>query len=147
MKAQEDAWRVTIILNTSLNEHQAEAVGYHAASFVAVERCIPGQGWTDITMNVNAADQPEAAGKGYRAMATAIEAAGIETSPIAVTAQDTDAWAQAVTRPRTDLVGAVEAAEILGVSRTRVHQLAAQPQFPGSASLHGLHEVSITGVS
>lgn len=29
-----------------------------------------------------------------------------------------------------DLVGAVEAGEILGVSRTRVHQLAERPDFP-----------------
>ncbi|GAA3803838.1 hypothetical protein GCM10022226_24530 [Sphaerisporangium flaviroseum] len=31
---------------------------------------------------------------------------------------------------RRDLVGAVEAGEILGVSRTRVHQLAERPDFP-----------------
>ncbi|GGL09360.1 hypothetical protein Sme01_00320 [Sphaerisporangium melleum] len=31
---------------------------------------------------------------------------------------------------RADLVGAVEAGEILGVSRARVHQLAERPDFP-----------------
>lgn len=131
-------WQVHIVVDI---DHHLDSDDYDilerrlAEHSAAVGAAAPGDNpATAATMTVrDAASAGDAARAGFDALATALAAAGRRvtgwSAAEAITETEADRRLTEPTIPA--LVSGVEAAEILGVSRQRVHQLAAEnPAFP-----------------
>lgn len=91
----------------------------------------------DAQMTVEA-DSLHAAGQsGSAAVLAALSELGIDADTVAVEVQTAAEFARQFERPRRadDLIPTSEAAELLGVSRQRVLQLAKTPEFPPAVRL------------
>lgn len=118
-------WAITLSYNEQLDADALVALGGELNDDASVA-ALPGHGFT-VTMYEEGDDPIKAAACARDVVGRFVRAApaGVEVLPEETFA----ARAQAPTVP--EIVSAVEAAEILGVSRQRVHQLQDKhPQFP-----------------
>jgi hypothetical protein len=92
-----------------------------------------GQGTWDARISVEAGNADQAATAGAELLRKAAAAAGLPEWPLVqLTATRQDVLSEELARPNyPDLVSGPEAAEVLGVSRQRLHELAARHRgFP-----------------
>jgi hypothetical protein len=128
-------WRVTVTLKGEMSDDDAVEIGRLIEADVCTVERRPAWGQADVSFVISETDQPMevAVHDGLDRVENVIEETGLSLQMIGVQIEEFAEWLRRLDEPdvREDLVGAVEAAEILNISRTRVHQLAEKnPDFP-----------------
>ncbi len=124
-------WCITVTVSGCLTPDQVIAVGEHAGAFLTATEVHPEHDTTTITVTVNDVDLDEALRTARESIERAATATGLDLTAIGLEATTWTEYTRRLTETGIPaLVGAVEVADMLGVSRARVHQLAERPDFP-----------------
>ncbi|MQA84766.1 MAG: hypothetical protein GEV03_09130 [Streptosporangiales bacterium] len=125
-------WNVTVDFAGLVEPDEAMALDEALAGFEPSVGNVPSRGQFGVTVTSHATDLAGATAEGIAVTARAVAASGRDATPVAVEAMGWDEFSRRVEEPNyPDVVSTVEAAEILGVSRQRVHQLlASHADFP-----------------
>lgn len=129
-------WAVTVDMETyeALDERTLVDMGEHAEDLdgSVSSRGLDGPGFT-LRVEVDAPGMTEAVGYGLEAAAKLAAQAGIHAVPVSALAETPELADLHAMQPDTpELLAATDVAEVLGVSRQRVHQLTARPDFPAA---------------
>jgi predicted DNA-binding transcriptional regulator AlpA len=86
----------------------------------------------DVTMSIEAPDAVQAVHRASKLLLPLVQAAGFSIEPVReVRAREAEALSAELERSNfPDIVGTTEAAELLGMSRQRIHELRSAGRFP-----------------
>ena len=125
-------WQVTVTFTGAPAEEMLLAIGEALDTHDAVVAAIPSREQFTVSMPVEARRASDAVRDACKQVMYELHHAGLPEHLVAVEALDPEEYERRAWEPTVpDVVGPVEAAEILRVSRQRVHQLATEnPRFP-----------------
>lgn len=122
-------WQISVHIHApGVTAEQASAIGERLGVFAVISHDL-GHGRFSVTFDIEAPTARRAADDGLRDLANAIKSEVGSSLP--VTAVHVLAEPELLQPSTAAIVGSAEAAEMLGVKRQRVHELAkSHPEFP-----------------